>query len=135
MKIIGTNDVKQWYRDAIDLAEFTRRIGCHAADDDEAASDLPLHLTFAIEELARQRDGAVPRTAFDSISFYSLCKGLFLPLSGLSGDRVGQLFGIVYQPANEPLETLCRRFLDKEIGLSLLTKIACLLGDPFFGKR
>jgi DNA ligase-1 len=135
MKIIGTNDVTEWYRDAADLAEFTRRLGHRDHEDERLEPDLPLHLVFAVEELAKEREGPVPRSAFDSIPFYSLCKGLFLPLSGLSADRVGQLFGIVYQPAGESLEVLCRRFLDKEIGLSLFQKMAMLLGDPFLGKR
>src|SRR5262249_54147132 len=76
-----------------------------------------------------------PRDVFDSLPFYSLCRGLFLPLSGLSGERVGQLFGIVYTPPTEPLENLCRKFLAKECGLSFFRKIACLLGDAFCGKR
>ncbi len=135
MKIIHTNDVAEWYREAANLAQFTRHLGNREHDEREPALDLPLHLQFAIEQLAKEREGPVPRSAFDSISFFSLCKGLFLPLSGLSGERIGQLFGIVYQPPGEPIESLCRRFLDKKMGLSLFQKIALLLGDPFFGKR
>ena len=135
MKIIHTNDVAEWYREAADLAQFTRHLGHGERDELGPSVDLPLHLQFAIEQLAKEREGPLPRSALDSISFYSLCKGLFLPLSGLSAERIGQLFGIAYQPPGEPMESLCRRFLDKEIGLSLIQKIALLLGDPFLGKR
>ena len=133
MKIIGTNDVAEWYREAADLAEFTRHIG--GRDDVDESLELPPHLAFAIEKLAQESDGPLSRSAFDSLPFYSLCRGLFLPLSGLSGERVGQLFGIVYQPPTETQEALCRRFLAKECGLSFFRKIACLLGDAFCGKR
>ena len=66
MKFIGTNDVTEWYRGATDLAEFTRHIGGRR-DDDDLALDLPLHLTFAIEQLAKETEGPLARTAFDSI--------------------------------------------------------------------
>ena len=135
MKIINTNDVAQWYREAADFAEFTRSLGVRDPDDAEQYHHLPLHLEFAVENLAKEKAGPVSRDALNSISFYSLCKGLFLPLSGLSGERIGQLFGFIHQPNNEPMEALCRKFLDKELGLTLLQKIACLLGDPFLGKR
>ncbi|MBI3408216.1 MAG: hypothetical protein HY040_07655 [Planctomycetes bacterium] len=137
MKILNTNDIRAWYAEAADLAEFTRGIGHHHREADELGRtvDLPMHLQFTIENLARGKPGPLSPRVFDSIPFYSLCRGLFLPLSGLSGERAGQIFGIVWQPAGEPLENLVRRFLDKDIGLTLLQKIACLLGDPFLGKR
>lgn len=136
MKIVDTNDVFEWYVQASDLAEFTRTIGFRESDEDWGPSlELPTHLEFTIERLARERTGPVPHSTFDSIPFYSLCRGLFLPLSGLSPERIGQLFGIQAAPFTEGLEKLVRIFLDKEIGLSLLQKIACLLGDPFLGRK
>src|SRR5438876_168345 len=108
MKIIATNDVRAWYSEAADLAEFTRTIGYHTRETDEPGRtvDLPLHLQFAIEHKARACAGPVSPTVFDSIPFYSLCRGLFLPLSGLTPERAGQLFGIQVQAPTENLETL-----------------------------
>lgn len=136
MKIVSSNDVREWYLQAADLAEFSRSIG--GADREAAALrpiDLPLHLQATIEALAAETTGPVPADAFTSIPFYSLCKGLFLPLSGLSPERIAQLFGIKVAPFTEDRESLVKRFLAKDIGLSLLQKIGCLLGDPFLGKR
>src|SRR5262249_55711996 len=112
MKVLNTNDVRAWYAEAADLAEFTRGIGYHHREANELGQfvDLPLHLQFTIEQLAHGKLGPLSPRVLDSISFYSLCRGLFLPLSGLSGERVGQIFGIVWQPSGEPLETLVRRF-------------------------
>src|SRR5262249_43240821 len=124
------------YLQAADLAEFSRSIG---RAEREAIMlrqiDLPLHLQATIEALALESHSAVPPDAFTSISFYSLCKGLFLPISGLSTERIAQLFGIKVAPFTEYRVALVKRFLAKDIGLTLLQKIGCLLGDPFLGKR
>src|SRR4051794_8679454 len=98
MKLISTNDVRDWYLQAGDLAEFTKSIG---TDAQEASVDLPAHLQFAIARLARECKGEVGQDAFNSIPFYSLCKGLLLPLSGLQADRVGHLFGIAWRGPDE----------------------------------
>lgn len=136
MKIVNINDVREWYLQAADLAEFSRTIGRWDSDARMMRPiDLPLHLQFAIEAQARELKGMVPVDIFDSISFFSLCKGLFLPLSGLAPERIAQLFGILVPPAPEERLALVRGFLDKDLGLTLLQKIACLLGDPFLGKR
>src|SRR5688500_6876518 len=99
---------------------------------------VPLHLQFAISRLAREKgpgvwgagapptesaqrvNEVVPRSAFDSIPFYSLCRAIFLPLSGLAPEKVAQLFGI---PVAEPpdsagREKLLHDFVAKPIGLS-----------------
>jgi len=137
MKIITTDDVRAWYRQAADLAEYTRGIGQSRLDPDLLGRqvDLPFHLRFAIENIASESQGPVSPDVFDSIPFYSLCKGLFLPLSGLTPQRVGQYFGIAWLPTAEDNATLVRRFFAKEIGLSFKQKIACLLGDPFLGRK
>jgi DNA ligase-1 len=136
MKIVNMQDVRDWYLNAADLAEFSRSIG---RLDREAQLlrpiDLPLHLQFVIQAKAEEKEGAVPAEAFTSISFFSLCKGLFLPLSALAPERVAHLFGFVAPPMTDDRETLVKKFLAKDIGLTLLEKIGCLLGDPFQGKR
>ena len=70
-----------------------------------------------------------------SIPFYSLCKGLLLPLSGMSIDKAGTLFGIVADPPPDTAgrEALLKKFLDRDVGLSLVQKLSCILGDPFRG--
>lgn len=136
MKLLSTHDVRDWYLQSQNLADFTQSIGFAETENDAAWSlNLPIHLQFAIEQLAKASPAPVSPQAFDSIPFYSLCKGLFLPLSGMSPDRIAQFFGISYTPTGEPLPELIKRFLLKETGLSTLQKIACLLGDPFLGKR
>jgi DNA ligase-1 len=77
----------------------------------------------------------VPEDVLNSIPFYSLCRGLFLPLSYLSPERVRQLFGLKIdsQPDSAGRETLIREFLDRDIGLTLTEKLGCVLGDVFFG--
>jgi DNA ligase-1 len=136
MKIVSVDDVRNWYLEARDLAEFTRTIGRRSRDGNEGPpADLPIHLEFAVEQKAEEAEGPVDVAAFDSIPFYSLCRGLFLPLCAMSSERCAQVFGVSWQPSSENIEALARRFLAKEIGLTLKQKIACLLGDPFLGKR
>src|SRR5262245_11063361 len=137
MKFVGTDDVREWYLQAKDLAEFTHTIGrADSRDDDDVgrALDLPAHLEFTIEQLAKGTDGPIGHNAFDSIPFFSLCRGLLLPLSNMLPERATQLFGITIKPTTESNADLARRFLMKDCGLSLMQKVACLLGDPFLGK-
>ena len=42
-----------------------------------------------------EREEAEGGPSLASIPFYSLCRGLFLPLSGMSIDKAGTLFGVV----------------------------------------
>lgn len=70
----------------------------------------------------------------ESIPFYSLCRGLFLPLSGMLTEKSVRLFGL----RNPKLvatqrEELIRKFFRKSVGLSLQDKVACLKCDPFLG--
>lgn len=138
MKVIQTDDVRRWLGRAGDLGELTRSIGEKRLDDAylERALGLPLHLRFAVERLAK---GGVelPGAALDSIPFYSLCIGLFLPLSALAPERVRQLFGIDVAPPPDTAgrEALLLSFFEKDLGLDIGQKIACVLGDPFRGRR
>src|SRR5687767_2339982 len=109
MKLISTDDVRDWYLQAQDLAEFTRSIGEAA----EVTVDLPAHLQFVIARLARERQGEVSQNVFDSLPFFSLCKGLFLPLSGLQPQRVAQLFGFGWSAPTESQQDLVKRFLTR----------------------
>jgi DNA ligase-1 len=140
MKVIQASDVRQWLSQTGRLTELTRTIGKHSLDDEyaELTLHLPHHLRFVIEKLSDERGGAdIPANEFDSISFFSLCKGLFLPLSYLTPERASQIFGM--QVADPPdaagKEQLLAAFLDKELGLTLVEKLGCALGDVFLGRR
>ncbi|APR81194.1 ATP-dependent DNA ligase [Minicystis rosea] len=138
MRIIQTDDVRAWLSKAKDLGEMTRSIGPKRFEDEylSRAIGLPLHLRLAVEKIGAER-GETPVTALDSIPFYSLCRGLFLPLSALAPERVAQLFGLRVEPPPDTAgrEALLLQFFEKDVGLSIAQKIACVLGDPFHGRR
>lgn len=113
-------------------------IGRTRLSDDyvERTLGLPQHLRFAVEQRLDAGE-AVGEDALSSIPFYSLCKGLFLPLSMLHPERVAGLFNIEAPPAPnaEAREALLRQFLQADLGLSLVQKLSCILGDAFRGRK
>jgi DNA ligase-1 len=138
MKLVGTDDVRAWLGGSGTLSDHVRALGRTWTDRvySERALGLPLHLRFVIERLSHEHPEGVPRDALDSIPFFSLCKGLFLPLSGLIPEKVAATFGM---QASEPpdakaREALLEDFLGREVGLTLEQKLGCVLGDPFLGK-
>ncbi|MCA9034128.1 MAG: hypothetical protein KDA91_03305 [Planctomycetaceae bacterium] len=137
MKIVGTNDVRRWFREASGLAEFTRGIGATGSGAMDCELGVPDHLQFLIRRLVADQGHEIPATALDSIPFYSLCKGLFLPLSMLDPARTASMFGIRTgaPPDTAGREKLLKEFLNKDVGISLPEKIGCILGDVFQGKR
>ncbi|MCA9488461.1 MAG: hypothetical protein KC621_01015, partial [Myxococcales bacterium] len=136
MHFVGQPELRGWIAHGDDLAPITRGIGRNLVDanwlEDEVG--LPFHLAFTIRSLATE-DAAVAPHTLDSIPFFSLCKGLFLPLSGMAPEKVAHLFG--FQAAAAPdtagREALLQQFLTKDVGLSLVQKLSCILGDPFRG--
>ena len=138
MKIITEFDVQDWYTAGNDLASSLKSIGLQS--DDLSLPDMPYHLQVAITALAKEDPSAtIPVERFESISFFSLCKGLFLPLSGLADQRATEIFGFACQSksiaSTQASIQLVETLLNGEIGLSFCQKIACLLGDPFEGRR
>ncbi len=140
MKVVQTDDVRAWLLEAGgqgELAGVTRSIGQKRPSDDylERAFGVPLHLRFVIEKLSLEQ-GPLPAHAFDSIPFYSLCRGILLPLSAMSPERAAQLFGVTIEPPPDTAarEALLARFFEKEVGLGIADKMAVVLGDPFQGK-
>jgi DNA ligase-1 len=120
------------------LSSIFRAIGKKRLSDEyvERVLGMPMHLRFALE--GRIDEGrAVTDDALASIPFYSLCKGLFLPLSMLQPEAAAAYFGIQAAPPPDMLarEALLSTFLQKDVGLSLVQKLACILGDPFCGRR
>ena len=139
MKLVHNDDIRNWYDDADSMTAFLTSIGGHELDGEyvENVLGMPLHLFFVSGKLREERGEHVPVEALDSIPFYSLCKGLFLPLSSMNPQKAAQLFGIQIP---EPPDTAARQalvtsFLAKDVGLTFSQKIAALLGDPFYGNR
>ena len=137
MKWVSTDDVGDWYRRSAHLSEFTRSIGLSPVDGDYISRVLgfPHHLEFTIRQMAAD-EGEVTADAFDSIPFYSLCRGLWLPMSGLTPERAAQLFGLATEPPPDSAarEVMLKKLMAADIGLDFVAKVACLLGDPFRGK-
>ncbi len=138
MKIITEFDVQDWYTAGNDLAASLKSIGLQS--DDLSLPEMPYHLQVAIAALAKEDPtAAIPIERFASIAFFSLCKGLFLPLSGLADQRATEIFGFACQSksiaSTQASIQIVETLLNTEIGLSFCQKIACLLGDPFEGRR
>jgi DNA ligase-1 len=139
MKIVTTEDVRGWYSRADDLAACLRSIGARSPDGEylERVMGMPPHLSFLVTHLAAETNARVPAHVLESIPFHSLCRGLFLPLSGMAADRAAALFGFPAPPPPDTAarEKLLRDFLDKPVGLPLEQRLGCILGDPFLGRR
>lgn len=138
MKFITNHEVQDWYMQSTDLAAGFKSIGLRS--DEVTMSGMPHHLQVAIRHrMQLDPEQNVPVDLFASISYFSLCKGLFLSLSGLSEHRATELFGFRSQarsmPASSSHAELIKYFLRRDIGLTFCQKMACLLGDPFFGRR
>ncbi len=83
---------------------------------------------------ALEEDPQAPAEALDSLPFYSLCRGLLLPLMNMPADRERRLFGCTSEVLNpEQRKELVSQFLRKPLGLKLPEKIGVILGDPFQG--
>ncbi|MEQ1565044.1 MAG: hypothetical protein ABMA64_05355 [Myxococcota bacterium] len=133
---VDTGDLRSWLADGSEIEHLTHGIGQYRIDEQwlEDELGLPFHLAFTLRALVAE-DPHAKVDALHSISFYSLCKGLFLPLSGMGADRVAAVFGFQADP---PLDTasreaLLQKFLQRDVGLSLVQKLSCILGDPFRG--
>lgn len=96
---------------------------------------LPEHLVFCLEQAQKQKQ-PLAADAFESLSFFGLCKGLLLPMTGLSADKASQTFGFQCRDYNaQEREEILRTFLHRHLGLTARQKWAVLLGDPFLGRK
>lgn len=143
MKFVESDDVRAWLSRAATLSEVLRSIGERQLDPHyiERVMGMPLHLRFAVEQLAHERlaqgkSPEVPGGELDSIPFHALCTGFFLPLSSMTPERAAQIFGMRAPPPPDTAgrEALLGRFLARDIGLNVEQKLACILGDPFVGR-
>lgn len=93
--------------------------------------ELPISLEFA-SRVALDLDPQAGDGALDSLPFYSLCRGLYLPLLGWAPQRERAAFGTETPHAGAAREALLLRFFERaEIGLSTLEKTMFFLADPF----
>jgi len=139
MKFITTDDVRNWIEQSSDLTDLVTSIGAKHVDRRymEEVLGTPTHLQFAVEQIIKQENRDLLPDEFDSISFYSLCRGLFVPLSFLDPARAAKIFGLkVESPPNSAgREALLVEFFEKEIGMNLVEKLSCVLGDAFMGRK
>ncbi len=137
MHIVQPDDLRGWLAAGSRLDHYTESIGRTPMSEAylEEVLGLPLHLSFVMRKLVEE-DPDASLDGLASIPFYSLCRGLFLPLSSLSVDRVAHLFGVAVEPPpnTQGREELLNRFVTSEVGLDQVQKLACILGDPFRGK-
>lgn len=132
---VETDDVRGWLLHTGDVREVSRSIGAKRADDRYVSDELgvPPHLRFVLDRLAEE--GATGRDVLDSIPFRSLCHGLFLPLTLNRPELAAELFGVRRRrPTSEQREAVVVDFLERNLGLTLPEKLACVMGDPFFGR-
>jgi DNA ligase-1 len=136
MKLVDVGDVRSWYEGSGNLGQLVATIGRRDVDPDFVSDTLglPLHLALVVERLAE--DGELAAATFDSIPFYSLCRGLFLPLTGMSPEKAAQIFGVKVAPppGSAERQELLARFMARDLGLTVTQKLGCLLGDPFEGR-
>jgi len=136
MHVVGTDELRSWLSGS-DLSEAVKGLGATPLDEDYLADalGLPFHLGFVARRFGQEGHGETLQQ-LSSLPFYSLCKGLFLPLSVMSPDKVAGLFGVQSEPPPNTAgrQELLQAFLAKECGLTLGDKLACVLGDPFRGQ-
>lgn len=114
------------------LPEIARAIAATGPEHFESAAGLPPHIAFVLARL--HDEGSLTDSSLSSIPFHSLCRGLFLPLANLP-QPTQQLFGVsVPRLDRESREALVIDFLEKNVGLSPVEKVGCMLGDPFSGR-
>jgi ATP-dependent DNA ligase len=133
-------EVARWMMEDGPIAGVRQaRIGIGARETSKEYLNELLGLTpsvsFAIRAHLDERPDAAP-DSLDSIPFYSLCKGFFLPLMGIAPERVAGLFGLIPSPAlaQDQKAALVQELLDRPLGLSLSEKAGLVLGDPFSGR-
>lgn len=136
MHVVGRDELRAWLTESGEMEHYTRGIGRHELDEDwlEDEIGLPFHLAFTMKSLVDE-DPGVGTDVLRSIPFFSLCKGLFLPLSGMAQDKAAAVFGFRADPPPDVAgrEALLATFLAKDVGLTLVQKLSCILGDPFRG--
>ncbi|MFT4622043.1 MAG: DNA ligase-1 [Myxococcota bacterium] len=96
---VRIDEVRDWLGESGEIRRLTQSIGHEppSAAFLEEALGLPLHVEFAMRKLV-EHDPAASLDLLASIPFYSLCTGLFVPLSGMAPEKVASLFGFATPP-------------------------------------
>jgi DNA ligase-1 len=140
MHVVDDATVRRWYHSGENLEQLTGSLGSHrpSADYLEDVLGLPLHVQFVVSQLAAARRAGSERSLdeLNTIPFHSLCRGLFIPLMRMHPEKAAQLFRLEIPPPPDTAgrAALVEKFLDKNIGLSAVQKIGCLVGDVFLGR-
>lgn len=135
MHVVDDATVRRWFHSGENLEQLTGALGSHrpSAGYLENVLGLPLHVQFVVSQLSKR---GRPLTELQTIPFYSLCRGLFIPLMRMHPEKAAQLFRLEIAPPPDTAgrAALVEQFLDKDIGLSAVQKIGCLVGDVFVGR-
>jgi len=143
MHVVGADTLKAWMSEGESL-RITSGIGRNLASERylEDTLGVPFHLAFALRKLAahaREHEGERPEArgpSLASIPFYSLCRGLLLPLDRMAPEKAASVFGLQVPspPDHTGREELLKQWLAGDHGLGLVDKLAAVLGDPFRGR-
>jgi DNA ligase 1 len=135
MHVVDDATVRRWFHAGENLEQLTGSLGSHrpSATYMEQVLGLPVHVQFVVSRLTEL---GRPLTELQTIPFYSLCRGLFIPLMRMHPEKAAQLFRLEITPPPDTAgrAALVESFLDKSIGLSAVQKIGCLVGDVFVGR-
>ena len=140
MNIVGPEQLRDWMAETGELKRLAEGIGRPKKGTDDAylaeTLGFPIHLELTVGKLLDESPDAT-LDMLSSIPFFSLCKGLLLPLSGMAPERAAYIFGFKTEepPDTATREGLVAQFLEADLGLDLEQKLACVLGDPFRGNR
>lgn len=135
MQIVDDATVRRWFHAGENLDQLTGALGSHrpSAQYMEDVLGMPQHVQFCVAQLS-ERGRSLDE--LNTIPFYSLCRAAFIPLMRMHPEKAAQLFRLEIDPPPDTAgrAELVESFLDKNIGLSAVQKIGCLVGDVFVGR-
>ncbi|NVB41353.1 hypothetical protein G6O69_26180 [Pseudenhygromyxa sp. WMMC2535] len=135
MHIVDDATVRRWFHAGDNLEQLTGALGSHRPGSEymQEVLGLPLHVQFCVQRLSEEGRSL---DELQSIPFYSLCRGLFIPLMRMHPEKAARMFGleIAAPPDTAGRAQLVEQFLDRNVGLSAVQKIGCLVGDVFVGR-
>lgn len=138
MKTVEHELILSWFGNSPLLSEFNRTLGAGRTDPDyvDEVLKIPRHLNVLVSALVEEEGAELPKNALDSISFYDLCLGLWLPMDPMEPEISEKIFELSSEQISRvaDIEEFFISFLRRQMGLSLPLKVACLMGDPFMGK-
>ena len=135
MHVVDDSTVRNWFHSGQNLDQLTGALGSHrpSATYMEDVLGMPLHVQFVVQRLSEEGRSL---ESLNTIPFYSLCRAAFIPLMRMHPEKAAQLFRLEIErpPDTAGRAALVQEFLDKDIGLSAVQKIGCLVGDVFVGR-